>query len=136
MENVSALSRLTDQPALDVCEPLSRAVRGAYESAGDAGRLPKNAMHGVRLDTRRTRRSSPSRSAPDHRRHARLAAAANDRGLSRAADFAIAVGLIGAVDRRSPASPTERNIRPVSPDRPRTRPDEHRRTDCVPSPTC
>ena len=50
MENVSALSRLTDQPALDgMAEPLSRAVRGAYESAGEAGRQAKNALHGVWL---------------------------------------------------------------------------------------
>lgn len=100
MENVGALSRLTDQPALDsVAEPLSRAVRGAYETAGEAGRQAKNAMHGVWLG---------------HPLHPALvavpigawttavsldvaAAANNDRGLARAADFAIAVGLVGAI---------------------------------------
>src|SRR5258706_11322256 len=100
METTNALSRLTDQPALDVvAEPLSRAVRDAYESAGDAGRVAKNAMQGVWLG---------------HPLHPALvavplgawttavsldvAAAANhDRGLARAADFAIAVGLVGAV---------------------------------------
>ena len=50
MENAHALSLVMDQPALDaIAEPLSRAVRGAYESAGDAGRRAKNAMHGVWL---------------------------------------------------------------------------------------
>jgi nitrite reductase/ring-hydroxylating ferredoxin subunit/uncharacterized membrane protein len=100
MENLNALSMLTDQPALDsVAEPLSRAVRGAYESAGDAGRVTKNAMHGVWLG---------------HPLHPALvavpigawttavaldvAAEANrDNGLARAADFAIAVGLAGAL---------------------------------------
>jgi nitrite reductase/ring-hydroxylating ferredoxin subunit/uncharacterized membrane protein len=100
MENSNALSRLTDQPALDAfAEPLSKAVRGAYESAGDAGRLTKNAMHGVWLG---------------HPLHPALvsvpigawttavaldvAAEANhDRGMARAADFAIVVGLAGAV---------------------------------------
>ena len=99
MTSVSALSRLTDQPALDViADPLSRAVRGTYEAAGDAGRRAKNTMHGVWLG---------------HPLHPALvaiplgawttavaldvAAAANgDRGMSRAADFAIAVGLVGA----------------------------------------
>lgn len=100
METGNALSKLTDQPALDaVAEPLSRAVRGAYESAGEVGREVKNAMHGVWLG---------------HPLHPALvalplgawttavtldiAAAANrDSGLSRAADLAIAVGLVGAV---------------------------------------
>ena len=40
MTSVSALSRLTDQPALDViADPLSRAVHGTYEAAGDAGMM-------------------------------------------------------------------------------------------------
>lgn len=100
MENASALSRLTDQPVLDgMAEPVSRAVRGVYESAGEAGRQAKNAMHGVWLG---------------HPLHPALvavpigawttavsldvaAAANNDPGLARAADFAIAVGLVGAV---------------------------------------
>lgn len=99
MDNASALSRLIEQPGLDtVAEPLSRAVRGAYEQAGEAGRRAKNAMHGVWLG---------------HPLHPALvaipigawttavsldvAAAANhDPGMARAADFAIAVGLAGA----------------------------------------
>ena len=91
---------LTDQPALDaIAEPLSRAVHGAYASAGEAGRRAKNAMHGVWLG---------------HPLHPALidvpigawttglaldvaAAAAGDRRLARGADFAIGFGVIGAV---------------------------------------
>jgi hypothetical protein len=50
VDSTNALSRLADQPALDaVATPLSEAIRGAYESAGPAGRHTQNAMHGVWL---------------------------------------------------------------------------------------
>ena len=50
MDSTNAISRLTDQPALDaIATPLSGAIRGAYESAGIAGQQAKNAMHGVWL---------------------------------------------------------------------------------------
>jgi nitrite reductase/ring-hydroxylating ferredoxin subunit/uncharacterized membrane protein len=100
MSTTNALSLLTDQPALDtLAEPLSRAVRGAYESAGEAGRVAKNAAHGVWLGhplhpvfTDIPLGAWTTALALD------VAAAANaDRGLSRAADFAICVGLAGAV---------------------------------------
>lgn len=100
MVSSNALVALTDQSALDaVAQPLSGAVRRAYETAGETGRRVKNAMHGVWLG---------------HPLHPALtdvplgawttavaldvAAAANrDRGLARAADFAIGVGLAGAL---------------------------------------
>jgi nitrite reductase/ring-hydroxylating ferredoxin subunit/uncharacterized membrane protein len=100
MASSNALVALTDQTALDaVADPLSGAVRRAYASAGEAGRQLKNALHGVWLG---------------HPLHPALtdvpigawttavaldvAAAANrDRGLARAADFAIGVGIVGAV---------------------------------------
>ena len=100
MATTHALSALTNQPALDkMAEPLSRAVRGAYESAGDAGRIAKNAAHGVWL------------SHPFHPAIVAVpigawttavaldvAGAVNgDRAMSRAAEVAIAVGLAGAV---------------------------------------
>ena len=100
MATTNALSALTDQPGLDaLAEPLSDAVRGAYASGGEAGRRAKNAMHGVWLGhplhpvfTDIPLGAWTTALALD------VAAATNaDRGLSRAADFAIAVGLVGAV---------------------------------------
>ena len=50
MENAKALMRVVDNPAIDqVAQPLSRAVRGAYDAAGPAGQRAKNALHGVWL---------------------------------------------------------------------------------------
>jgi hypothetical protein len=49
MDATSALTQLAEQPALDaVAEPLSQAVRGAYEAIGAAGERAKNAAHGHR----------------------------------------------------------------------------------------
>src|SRR5436305_10143138 len=99
MESTNALTRLADQPALDiVAEPLSQIVRGAYQAAGPAGQRAKNAVHGVWLGH------------PLHPVFTDLpigawttalvldaaAAASHDRGMERAADVAIAVGLAGA----------------------------------------
>src|SRR5438477_8130965 len=99
MESTRALSRIADQPALDpIAEPLSQAVRDAYELAGPAGQQMKNAVHGVWLGH------------PLHPVFTDLpigawttalvldaaAAASHDRGMERAADVAIAVGLAGA----------------------------------------
>ena len=48
MDGTTAIARFTDQPALDaIAEPLSRGIRGAYELAGPAGQVAKNALHGV-----------------------------------------------------------------------------------------
>src|ERR1051325_2713251 len=48
MESTNALVQMTDQPVLDVvAEPLADAIKGAYSSAGTAGQLIKNTMHGV-----------------------------------------------------------------------------------------
>jgi hypothetical protein len=48
MDTASALTTFTDQPALDaVAEPMSRAIRGAYQATGAAGQRAKNAAHGV-----------------------------------------------------------------------------------------
>jgi nitrite reductase/ring-hydroxylating ferredoxin subunit/uncharacterized membrane protein len=100
MANSNALSVLTDQPALDaIAEPLSQAVLDAYAAAGDTGRQLKNAAHGVWLG---------------HPLHPVLtdlplgawttalvldaaAAAGHDRGMARAANVAVAVGLVGAL---------------------------------------
>lgn len=99
MASSNALSALTDQPALDsLAEPLGRAVRGAYESAGDAGRRAKNAMHGVWLGhpLHPVFTDIPIGAWTTALALDVAAATTADRGLSRAADFAIAVGLVGA----------------------------------------
>ena len=50
MESTNALMQAVDNPAIDrVAEPLSKAVRAAYDAAGPVGRQAKNALHGVWL---------------------------------------------------------------------------------------
>ena len=66
MNATTALSSLTDQPVLDpVAEPLSKAIRTGYESAGPAGQQLKNTLHGVWLKHPST---APTRSrlSPTH----------------------------------------------------------------------
>ena len=97
MESTEALTRLTDNPAIDrVADPLSKAVRGAYEAAGPAGQQAKNVLHGVWLGH------------PLHPVFTDLpigawttalaldAASQGDPGMRRAATFAMGVGLAGA----------------------------------------
>jgi nitrite reductase/ring-hydroxylating ferredoxin subunit len=99
MDATTALSRLTDQPALDpIAEPLSKAVRQAYELAGPAGQTAKNAAHGVWLGH------------PLHPAFTDLPLGAwttglvldavgavnGDEAMEHAGDVAIAVGLAGA----------------------------------------
>jgi nitrite reductase/ring-hydroxylating ferredoxin subunit/uncharacterized membrane protein len=100
MSNDNALSFLTDQPALDaLAEPLSQAVRGAYEAAGDTGRQLKNAAHGVWLGhpLHPVFTDVPIGAWTTALALDAAAAANHDRGMARAADLAIAVGLAGAV---------------------------------------
>jgi nitrite reductase/ring-hydroxylating ferredoxin subunit/uncharacterized membrane protein len=95
----TALDRLSEQPWLDpIAEPLTAAVRGAYDSAGDAGRELKNAAHGTWL-------GHPLHSAlTDIPLGAWMTATVldaaeaqtRDSGYGRAADVAIGFGLAGA----------------------------------------
>jgi nitrite reductase/ring-hydroxylating ferredoxin subunit/uncharacterized membrane protein len=96
----TALARVAAQPELDrIAKPLGDAVIAAYRNAGEVGMAVKNALHGVWLE---------------HPLHPALtsiplgawtttvaldvkAAASGDESYSRAADFALAVGLAGAV---------------------------------------
>jgi nitrite reductase/ring-hydroxylating ferredoxin subunit/uncharacterized membrane protein len=98
MESTTALSRIVESPAIDrLADPLSKAVRNAYEAAGPGGQRAKNAVHGVWLG---------------HPLHPVLtdvpigawttalaldASANGDPGMRRAATFAIGVGLVGAL---------------------------------------
>ena len=99
MDNSSALSRLTDQPLLDtLAEPLSDAVRGMYEAAGPAGRVAKNALHGVWLGhpLHPVFTDLPIGAWTTGLVLDVIAAKTRDRAMERAADVAIAVGLAGA----------------------------------------
>jgi nitrite reductase/ring-hydroxylating ferredoxin subunit/uncharacterized membrane protein len=98
MGTTNALTRVVDQPALDrVADPLSAAVRRAYESAGPVGTDVKNALHGVWL-------GHPLHpvftDVPVGAWTAALAldcAANGDPGMRRASTFALGVGLLGAL---------------------------------------
>src|SRR4051812_49618927 len=98
MDSTNALAQVIDSPALErIAEPLSKAVRGAYESAGPAGARLKNALHGVWLGH------------PLHPVFTDLPVGAwttalaldcsgdGDPGMRRAATFAVGVGLLGAL---------------------------------------
>jgi nitrite reductase/ring-hydroxylating ferredoxin subunit/uncharacterized membrane protein len=98
MEGTNTLVRVAENPAIDrVAEPLSKAVRDAYEAAGPAGQHAKNVLHGVWLGH------------PLHPVFTDLpigawttalaldTASNGDQGMRRAATFAIEVGLTGAL---------------------------------------
>jgi nitrite reductase/ring-hydroxylating ferredoxin subunit/uncharacterized membrane protein len=99
MASINALSRLTDQPALDhIADPLSRAVRGAYDAAGPVGQGAKNAVHGVwlRHPLHPVFTDVPIGAWSTALVLDAVAARTNDDGMTRAADVAIGVGLAGA----------------------------------------
>jgi nitrite reductase/ring-hydroxylating ferredoxin subunit/uncharacterized membrane protein len=99
MDNTSAMTRLTDQPVLDaIAEPLSAAVRGAYRSGGAVGQQAKNALHGVWLGhpLHPVFTDVPLGAWTTGLVLDAIAARNGDRGMQRAADVAIAVGLAGA----------------------------------------
>jgi nitrite reductase/ring-hydroxylating ferredoxin subunit/uncharacterized membrane protein len=100
MEAIDKLALLPDQPALDtVAEPLAKAIRGAYEAAGDTGRQLKNAAHGVwlRHPLHPVFTDIPLGAWTTGLVLDAVASNTRDEGLARAADLAIAVGLAGAV---------------------------------------
>ncbi len=97
MDNV--LARLADQPALDrVAEPLRAAVHSAYDAAGPAGQRAKNLAHGTWLGhpLHPVFTDLPIGAWTTGLVLDAVAAANHDRGMERAADVAIAVGLAGA----------------------------------------
>jgi nitrite reductase/ring-hydroxylating ferredoxin subunit/uncharacterized membrane protein len=99
MDATNALSKLADQPALDaVAEPLSQAVRRAYQAGGDAGQRAKNTMHGVWLGhpLHPVCTDLPLGAWTTGLVLDVVAATNHDRAMARAADVAIAVGLAGA----------------------------------------
>jgi nitrite reductase/ring-hydroxylating ferredoxin subunit/uncharacterized membrane protein len=98
MDSTNALMRVADSPAIDrLAEPLSKAVRGAYEAAGPAGKQLKDAAHGVWLGhplhpvfTDLPLGAWTTALALD-------CASNKDPGMQRAATFAMGVGLTGAL---------------------------------------
>ncbi|HZP47855.1 MAG TPA: Rieske 2Fe-2S domain-containing protein [Vicinamibacterales bacterium] len=98
MDQTNVLATVTDQPALDrIAEPLSRAVRDVYESAGPAGAQMKNAMHGVWLGHPLHPVFTDIPIGAWTTALAIDACANGDRGMRRAATMAFGVGLAGAV---------------------------------------
>lgn len=98
MGTTNTLTRVIDQPALDrIAQPLSVAVREAYEAAGPIGRELKNAVHGVWL---RHPLHPVFTDVPVGAWSTALAldcAANGDPGMRKAATFAMGVGLLGAL---------------------------------------
>src|SRR5829696_611358 len=97
MESTKALTRLVDNPAIDrIAEPLSKAVRGAYESAGPIGQQAKNALHGTWLGHPLHPVFTDVPIGAWTTALALDAAANGDPAMRRAATFAMGVGLAGA----------------------------------------
>jgi nitrite reductase/ring-hydroxylating ferredoxin subunit/uncharacterized membrane protein len=94
------LEAVANQPWLDaVGNPLSEAVRALFTNAGEAGLTAKNALHGVWLGhpvhpvfTDIPIGAWTTALAFDARE-----AASGDKAYGRAADFALGVGLVGAL---------------------------------------
>src|SRR6187431_3683342 len=100
MDTTDALLRVADNLAIDrVAEPLSKAVRAAYDAAGPAGRQAKNAIHGAWLGhpLHPVFTDLPLGAWTTGLVLDAVGTATNDHGMERAADVAIAVGLAGAV---------------------------------------
>jgi nitrite reductase/ring-hydroxylating ferredoxin subunit/uncharacterized membrane protein len=98
MESTNPLMRVAENPAIDqVAEPLSKAVRGAYEAAGPIGERTKNALHGVWLGHPLHPVFTDVPIGAWTTALALDAASNGDAGMRRAATFAMGVGLTGAV---------------------------------------
>jgi nitrite reductase/ring-hydroxylating ferredoxin subunit/uncharacterized membrane protein len=99
MDSTNALVRMADQPALDrVAAPVSEAIKNAYSRAGDAGEIARNALHGVWLGhpLHPVFTDVPIGAWTTGLVLDAVAAGRRDRGMERAADVAMAVGLAGA----------------------------------------
>jgi nitrite reductase/ring-hydroxylating ferredoxin subunit/uncharacterized membrane protein len=98
MATTNPLIETLDNPALDrIADPLSKAIRGAYEAAGPIGQQAKNAAHGVWLGHPLHPVFTDIPVGAWTTALALDVAAEGDEGMERAATFAIGVGLAGAV---------------------------------------
>jgi nitrite reductase/ring-hydroxylating ferredoxin subunit/uncharacterized membrane protein len=96
----TALARFADQPELDrVAQPLSQAVVAAYRNAGEVGSAVKNALHGVWLGhpLHPVLTDIPIGAWTTTLALDAKAAVTGDKSYARAADFALAFGLAGAI---------------------------------------
>ena len=94
----STLARIADAPALErIADPLSTAVRRAYDAAGPAGQHVKNAAHGVWLGHPLHPVFTDIPIGAWTTALALDCASNGDPGMRRAATFAMGVGLAGAV---------------------------------------
>src|SRR3954454_25130691 len=99
MSSIKDVGKAVDYPGLDrVADPLSKAVRGAYQLAGPIGQQAKNAMHGVWLGhpLHPVFTDLPIGAWTTGLVLDAMAARTNDHAMEEAADVAIAVGLAGA----------------------------------------
>jgi nitrite reductase/ring-hydroxylating ferredoxin subunit/uncharacterized membrane protein len=96
----TAVARIAAQPGLDeIAKPLSEAVIAAYRNAGTVGNALKNALHGVWLNhpLHPVLTDIPIGAWSTTLALDAKAAASGDESYRRAADFALAFGLAGAV---------------------------------------
>jgi len=97
MDRTDSLMQMVDNPAIDrLAEPMSKAVRGAYDAAGAAGQRAKNLLHGVWLGHPLHPIFTDVPLGAWTTALALDAAAGEDPGMRRAATFAMGVGLAGA----------------------------------------
>jgi nitrite reductase/ring-hydroxylating ferredoxin subunit/uncharacterized membrane protein len=96
----TAVARFAAEPALDeIAKPLSEAVISAYRNAGSVGNAVKNALHGVWLHhpLHPVLTDIPIGAWATTLALDAKAATSRDASYARAADFALAFGLAGAV---------------------------------------
>ena len=98
MEATKALARVAENPAIDqIAQPLSEAVRGAYDAAGPIGHQAKNALHGVWLGHPLHPVFTDIPIGAWTTALALDAASNGDPGMRRASTFAMGIGLVGAL---------------------------------------
>jgi nitrite reductase/ring-hydroxylating ferredoxin subunit len=96
----TAIARIAAQPELDqVAKPLGEAVVAAYRNAGGVGSAVKNALHGVWLHhpLHPVLTDIPIGAWTTALALDAKAATSGDPSYARAADYALAFGLLGAV---------------------------------------
>lgn len=96
----TALERVAAQPELDrIAKPLGEAVLAAYRNAGEVGIAVKNAFHGVwlRHPLHPALTSIPLGAWTTAVALDAKAASSGDESYARAADFALAFGVAGAL---------------------------------------